>query len=208
MLHFPGPLTPAATALLQYCLEISADLVRLDPSDDMWAMAYPRSATCLTRDQACEVLRDLLDTLQRPQTYVPTTYHWLVMYECLHLHIEVLNDDPAPDLVEQLKAAADARDAWYLCFPRDAQGSEGLSIDFEGFIETYFWDTDFLLDPSIFSQLGAPAKKQLGYRADLFGVLMGLIPHATELVLKRVDACEPTESEHEEGTGGSSGRPL
>jgi len=87
MLHFPGPLTPAATALLQYCLEISADLVRLDPSDDMWAMAYPRSATCLTRDQACEVLRDLLDTLQRPQTYVPTTYHWLVMYELSLIHI-------------------------------------------------------------------------------------------------------------------------
>ena len=153
MLHFPGPLTLAATTLLQYCLEISADLVRFDPSDDTWAMAYPRSATCLTRDQACEVLRDLLDTLHRPQTYVPTTYHWLVMYECLHLHIEVLNDDPAPDLVEQLKASAHARDASYLCFARDAQGSEGFSINCEGFIETYFWDTDFLLEPSTFSQL-------------------------------------------------------
>jgi hypothetical protein len=70
MLHFPEPLTPAATALFQYCLEIAADLVRLDPSEDTWVMGYPRSATCLTRDQACEVFRDLLDALHRPQTYV------------------------------------------------------------------------------------------------------------------------------------------
>jgi hypothetical protein len=204
MLHFPEPLTPAATALFQYCLEIAADLVRLDPSEDTWVMGYPRSATCLTRDQACEVLRDLLDTLHRPQTYVPTTYHWLVIYECLHFYIEVLNDDPAPDLVEELKASARARDASYLAFPRDAQGSEGFSIDFESFIEAYFWDTDFLLDPSTFSQLGAPARQQFGYPADLFGVLMGLIPHPAELVLKRVDEVEPPEPEPEEGTGALS----
>ena len=40
---------------------------------------------------------------------------------------------------------------------------------------------DFLLEPSTFYQLGAPSRQQLGYRADLFGVLSGLLPHPAEL---------------------------
>jgi hypothetical protein len=201
MLHFPCPLTPAATEVFQYCLEISADLARADMLDDEWAMAYPLSARCFTRQRACEVLLDLLDKLRLPQEYVPTTYHWLLMYECLHLHIECLNDDPWPDFVDGLKASRVAQDATYLDFPLDSQGSAGVSIDFESFIDVYFWDTDFLLDPSTFYQLGAPSRQQLGYRADLFGVLSGLPPHPAELVLKTVDEFEATGSEGEESNG-------
>jgi hypothetical protein len=195
MLHFSSPLTPVATKMILYCLEISADLARVETSDDEWAMTYALSAKCLTQERAREVLLDLLDKLRLPQDYVLTTYHWLLMYECLHLHIECLNDDPWPALVEDLKASQDARDASYLSFPLDSQGTEGVSIDFEAFIDTYFWDTDFLLDPSTFYQLGASSKKQLGYRVDLFSVLTGLTPHPAELVLKRVDEFESTEDD-------------
>ena len=200
MLHFSSPLTPVATKMILYCLEISADLARVETSDDEWAMTYALSAKCLTQERAREVLLDLLDKLRLPQDYVPTTYHWLLMYECLHLHIECLNDDPWPELVEDLKASRDARDAGYLSFPLDSQGTEGVSIDFDAFIDTYFWDTDFLLDPSTFYQLGASSKKQLGYRVDLFSVLTGLTPHPAELVLKRVDEFESTEDEDEDDT--------
>jgi hypothetical protein len=200
MLHFSSPLTPVATKMILYCLEISADLARVETSDDEWAMTYALSAKCLTQERAREVLLDLLDKLRLPQDYVLTTYHWLLMYECLHLHIECLNDDPWPALVEDLKASQDARDASYLSFPLDSQGTEGVSIDFEAFIDTYFWDTDFLLDPSTFYQLGASSKKQLGYRVDLFSVLTGLTPHPAELVLKRVDEFESTEEEEDDTT--------
>lgn len=200
MLHFSSPLTPVATKMILYCLEISADLARVETSDDEWAMTYALSAKCLTQERAREVLLDLLDKLRLPQDYVLTTYHWLLMYECLHLHIECLNDDPWPALVEDLKASQDARDASYLSFPLDSQGTEGVSIDFEAFIDTYFWDTDFLLDPSTFYQLGASSKKQLGYRVDLFSVLTGLTPHPAELVLKRVDEFESTEEDDDDTT--------
>jgi hypothetical protein len=200
MLHFSSPLTPVATKMILYCLEISADLARVETSDDEWAMTYALSAKCLTQERAREVLLDLLDKLRLPQDYVLTTYHWLLMYECLHLHIECLNDDPWPALVEDLKASQDARDASYLSFPLDSQGTEGVSIDFEAFIDTYFWDTDFLLDPSTFYQLGASSKKQLGYRVDLFSVLTGLTPHPAELVLKRVDEFESTEDDDDDTT--------
>jgi hypothetical protein len=201
MLYGPCALTPAATEIFLYCLEMAADLARADMPDDAWAMAYPRSAQCVSRQRAREVLLDLLDKLQQPQTYVPTTYHWLLIYECLHFHIECLNDDPGPHFVDALKASRAAQDAAYLDFPLDGHGREGVSIDFEAFIEVYFWDTDFLLDPSTYEQLGAPARQQLGYRADLFGVLSGLLPHPAELVLKTVEEVEATGAEGEEGPG-------
>ena len=201
MLYVPCALTPAATEILLDCLEIAADLAGADTPDAVWAMAYPRVAQCFPRQQACAVLLDLRDKLRQPQTYVPTTYHWLLMYEGLSFHIECLNDAPGPQVIAALKTSQAAQDAAYLAFPRDRHGREGVSIDFEAFIDTYFWDTDFLLDASTYEQLGAPVKQQLGFRADLFGVVSGLLPHPAELVLKTVEEVEATGPEGEDGHG-------
>jgi hypothetical protein len=76
-----------------------------------------------------------------------------------------------------------------------------VSIDFAAFIDVYFWDIDVLLEPSTYEQLGAPAKQQLGYRADVFGVVSGLLPHPAELVLKTVEEVETTGPEGEAGYG-------
>jgi hypothetical protein len=201
MLYVPCALTPAATEICLYCLEIAADLACADTPDEVWAMAYPRVAQCFSRQQARAVLLDLCDKLRQPQTYVPTTYHWLLLYECLSFHIECLNDAPGPQVIAALQVSQVAQDATYLAFPRDRHGREGVSIDFEAFVDMYFWDTDFLLDASTYEQLGAPVKQQLGFRADLFGVVSGLLPHPAELVLKTVEEVEATGPEDEDGHG-------
>jgi hypothetical protein len=201
MLYVPCALTPAATEIFLYCLEIAADLACADTPDEVWAMAYPRVAQCFPRQQARTVLLDLRDKLRQPRTYVPTTYHWLLLYECLSFHIECLNDAPGPQVIAALKASQVAQDAAYLAFPRAKHGREGVSIDFEAFIDTYFWDTDFLLDASTYEQLGAPVKQQLGFRADLFGVVSGLLPHPAELVLRTVEEVDATDPEGEDGHG-------
>jgi hypothetical protein len=36
-------------------------------------------------------------------------------------------------------------------------------------VDTYFWDTDFLLDAEQFSQLGADAKTHLGFSSSVSG---------------------------------------
>ena len=79
MLYVPSALTPVATEIFLHCLEMSVDLTRADTPESAWAMACPRSAQCLPRQRAREVLLDLLDKLRQPQTYVPTTYHWQLM---------------------------------------------------------------------------------------------------------------------------------
>jgi hypothetical protein len=204
MLYVPCTLTPAATEICLYSLEIAADLACADTPDEVWAMAYPRVAQCFSRHQAGAVLLDLGDKLRQPQTYVPTTYHGLLMYECLSFHIECLNDVPGLQVIAALQVSHVAQDAAYLAFPRDRHGREGVAIDFEAVVETYFWDTDVLLDASTYEQLGALVTQQLGFRADLFGVVSGLRPHPVELELQTVEEVEATGPEGADGHGARS----
>jgi hypothetical protein len=199
MLRFPCPLTAAATEIFVSCLEIFADLMLdIDPPD-AWRDAYPLSAACFTPELARETLLDLGAKLQLPEEYVPTEYHWLLMYECLRSLIEVLNDDSLPSIVAQLTTLATAQDALYLSLSIRGKGGARLHIDFEALVDTYFWDTDFLIDAEQFFQLSADAKTRLGFSPSVFGVVQGLAPHPDELVLRRSEEYEPTsESEQEE----------
>jgi len=169
------------------CLELSSDQVSDIEPPDAWRDAYPLSATCFTRELARETLLDLLAKLQLPEEYVPTEYHWLLLYECLQVQIEVLNDMLLPSLVAPLTTLATAHDALYLSLPTRAKGVEGFHIDFDAPIDTYFWDTDFLMDAESFARLSAEAKTMLGFSPSVFGVTQGLAPHPEELVLRRAE---------------------
>ena len=202
MLRFPCPLTAAAMEIFVSCLELSSDEVIIFDPPDAWRDAYPLCATCFTRELARETLLDLLAKLRLPEEYAPTEYHWLLMYECLQVQIEVLNDMPLPLLVEQLKTLATVQDAVYLSLPTRATGVAGFHMDFDALIDAYFWDTDFLMDAELFSRLGPDAKASLGFSASVFGVVQGLSPHPDELVLRRSEEFglrqTTNESEQEE----------
>ena len=109
MLRFAEPLTPAAAEILRCCLEISADLACDDGLGDDWTLTYPVSARCFSAQLARETLLDLLDKLSRPERYAPTTYHELLMYECLEVEIACFNDGLLPGLFERLKSVTEAR---------------------------------------------------------------------------------------------------
>jgi hypothetical protein len=199
MLRFSAPLTAAATAIVVACLEIASDeIVDLYDSHEAWRDAYPLSATCFTPELARETLVDLVAKLRLPEEYVPTEYHWLLMYECLQGQIEALNDALLLDLVEELTTLATTQDALYLSLPTRAKGVAGFFIDFDALVDTYFWDTDFLLDAERFAQLDADAKANLGFSPSTFGVTQGLAPHPDERVLRRAEECEPTREDEQE----------
>jgi hypothetical protein len=200
MLRFSDQLTPAATAIFVMCLDLASDEVVDVDRPDAWREAYPRSATCFTPALAQATLVDLVDKLRLPEEYVPTDYHWLLMYECLQGQIEALNDAPVLPLVGLLTALATAQDALYLTLPPRAQEVAGFSIDFEALVDMYFWDTDFLLDAEQFARLDPDAKASLGFSPSVFGVIQGLAPHPDELVLRRAEEFGLTsEAEQEEG---------
>jgi hypothetical protein len=199
MLRFASPLTPAATAIFVMCLDLASDEVIDVDRPEAWQEAYPLSATCFTPELARATLVDLVAKLRLPEEYVPTDYHWLLMYECLQGQIERLNEDPLSPLVNLLTALATAQDALYLTLPPRAQDVEGFSIDFEALVDMYFWDTDFLLDAEQFARLEPDAKASLGFSPSVFGVIQGLAPHPDELVLRRAEEGAPrSESEQED----------
>ena len=187
MLRFASPLTPAATAIFVVCLELASDEVSDVDFPEAWQEAYPRSAACFTPALAQATLLDLVDKLRLPEEYVPTAYHWLLMYECLQGQIAALNDAPVLPLVGLLTRLATAQDALYLTLPPRAQEVVGFSINFDALVDMYFWDTDFLLDAEQFARLEPDAKANLGCSPSVFRVIQGLIPHADELVLRRAE---------------------
>jgi hypothetical protein len=198
MLCFQSPLTAAAREILVSCLHVAADeIVELCEDDEAWAAAYPLASTCFTPELARRVLLELLDTLDAPEIYAPTDYHWLLVYDCLKEQVALFNEAPAPSVVTRLRALAGDQDAAYLHLPTRARGMANVWIDFDEFIDAYFWDTDFLLDAGVFGQLTPDAKSSLGLSREAFGVMEGLPPHPEELVLKQW---------HEGGSGTTEGQ--
>lgn len=173
MLRFPSPLTAAATEMFVSCLEMVSDVVVDLDHPEAWHDMCPLSAACFTPTLARKTLADLLDKLRLPEEYVPTEYHWLLMYECLKVMIEVLNDHALPSLVAQLTTLATAQDALYLSLPLRAKAIVRCHIDFDALVDTYFWDRDVLMDAEHFAQLDADAKARLGVSPSVFGVVQG-----------------------------------
>jgi hypothetical protein len=203
MLRFQTPLTAAAREIVVYCLAVAADeIVDLYEDHEAWATDYPLSSACFTRELARSVLLDVLEKLNSPDWYVPTDYHWLLVYECLKEQIALFNDGPVPSVVTRLRTLASAQDPVYVHLPKRSRGTAGVWIDFDEFIDVYFWDTDFLTNAEMFSHLTPEDKRQLGFSGEACGVTHRLAPHPDELVLKRseeggIDEAKGQESSDE-----------
>jgi hypothetical protein len=194
MLRFARPLTPAAHALVAYCLEVAADDVRDLYGDDGWAASFPRSAACFTRELARNMLTDLGEKLDQPELYMPTDYHWLLMYEALQVYVSVANDDQPDDLMNELRTLAQADDTAYLDISRVRRREHRVAIDLDAFLDEFFWDMDCLLEPDLHEEFGAEQKQQLGTTPELFGVIHRLPPHPDELILRPPPATDAKAS--------------
>lgn len=65
---------------------------------------------------------------------------------------------------------------------------DGKSIDLNDFMDNYFLDTSFLIDPDRFNNMNAQEKKDLGLVDPcLFGVINRLVPAEEEISLKEID---------------------
>ena len=65
---------------------------------------------------------------------------------------------------------------------------DGESIDLNDFMDNYFLDTSFLIDPDRFNNMDAQEKKDLGLTDPcLFGVINRLVPAEEEINLKEIE---------------------
>lgn len=113
----------------------------------------------------------LLEGLVHPQAwYEMNAYHFCHLYDSLYGILEDYSYEPPP-----------GREALFpeLC---------GQSIDFNAFLEEYFFNTAFLIDPDRFNNMSSKEKEDMGF-ADpcLFGVINKLLPTEQEILLPEIE---------------------
>jgi hypothetical protein len=185
MWHTQEVMTPAAVAIVRWCLELTGVDLR-DFGDDYWTHDFPRSARVLTRPQAVEMLDALLDALRSPETYQLTDYDWLLLYETLRGEVADLNDCQLPEFNREVARLRRVEDRSYVQVLRAGTRVAQVLIDFDRFLDRYFWDLDFLLSDEVVDGLTPDQKRSLGPNPELFGLLHGLTPAPEELRLRPV----------------------
>src|SRR5688572_26403714 len=98
------------------------------------------------------------------------------MYECLACPSACLNDAPGPPIGDARKAVRVPQDAASLACSCAGHGRARVASAWAAFRGLDCWETAFLLEASTAAQRGAAAQQPLGYRADVCGVLSGLLP--------------------------------
>jgi hypothetical protein len=100
---------------------------------------------------------DLRGKLERPERYQPTDDHWLLIYEVLRLYVVTLNDDQIAEVNQLLFALASKGDDYLKC-RRKRRPLLHVTIEFDWFIDRFFWDTDVLESAAVYEQIDPRAK--------------------------------------------------
>lgn len=171
--------TEIVTAALEVCIDRLADAYG-DTDEERVAQFSSDVVGLFTYDELLAQLRRLLEAHQSPELWMPTDYHFLLLYRALQQQIEFHNDS--------------FRDA--PCMMRFGNFVVA-DIDFDWLCDLYFWDIDFLIPANQFAELPSNAKASLGFSDETFGVVQGMKPHPDELDLKLVtgESTEPIKPE-------------
>lgn len=143
----------------------------------LWGANYPLAAETFPPTLAHVTVIDMQTKLAAPEEWVPTDYHWLLLYAALETTIVYLNDGEAPEFLAEMKAAKSESDFFL----------ETEKVELEEFVEAFFWDTDFLIDATDVANLTAQGKELLRLSPEVFGLSHGMQPHPEELVMRRWD---------------------
>lgn len=178
MMIWPFQPDEAFAAILESSLSICIDQLGDRLGDQLAATNAETDGACLAGTRIWELfdpsqllgeLQKLLTAHRSTKLYMPTDYHFLMLYEVLEVQISYHNN----------RVSA--------CGHPLAFGSVLLGlVDFD-FVRDYFWDEDFLLDPEAMASLSEENKVGLGFNQETFALVQGLKPHPQELELQEVN---------------------
>lgn len=137
---------------------------------DRFKIFFPNASRFGTIPIVNNISRRLLESLVVPDKwYQLNAYHFCYLYDSLYGFTEEYSYEDE----EQRKNM----------FP-DLHGD---AIDLNDFMENYFLDTSFLIDPDRFNKMDADEKNALGLTDPcLFGVINRLVPADEEIALKEI----------------------
>ncbi|MGA1824889.1 MAG: hypothetical protein ACMUIP_09505 [bacterium] len=175
MLRFTSTPDEAFQAILEAFLEVSIDMLRDSLHSDygyenVFNGYLEQTRALFTPQELLAELEKLLKAHRSSNLYMPTDYHFLLLYDVLSQHVDIHNDTI-----------------------QDEGGTKEYGairigkIDFYALTDCYFWDLDFLLDPEVINKMCPDRKKGMGFTNETFGVVNRLRPHPTELELQIVN---------------------
>ena len=185
MLRFQRPPDVVFQAILRDSMDFSIDFIHVlienneyDESrarEDMESDC-PAMAKVFTPSLARTTLLKLRKCLDRPEIYSLNNYHYLLLFGVIAYYADIHNDMVAISESREERKEASFVDPFYI-----------ETIDVDGLLGLYFFDTDFLTDAE--TMLNIPDWFRASYTPETFGLSLGMLPHAEELELK-VDASE------------------
>ncbi len=150
--------------------KIFISLTRMDEtkSSEQCRIFFPHASRFGSVETLNALSKRLIEGLVQPDTwYRMNAYHLCYLYDSLYGTVEEYSYEPPEQRVE--------------IFPE----LHGHPIDFDRFLEEYFINTAFLIDPDRFNNLDSDKKKNLGSDDPcLFGVINKLLPTEEEIRLK------------------------
>jgi len=135
----------------------------------------PNASKVFNTKTALNTLEQMLICHKKPEVYYLNDYHYLLLYDTLENFCIIKND-----LVKDAKTNKDKREISKI-------GSFYIEeLDFDGIIDIYFFDVDFLIDADTIMELGLEGREQLNINKETFALTQGLAPHPEELMIKEL----------------------
>ena len=185
MLRFETPPDKIFMAILEAGILFMIDQIKginrakEDPENKLKDL-LPSAGKVFGSDTALATLRRMLACHKRPGLYHLNDYHYLLLYDTLQYFCEVHND-----MVREARSTFEKRRL-------SRVGAFHIErIDFDGLVDIYFYDTDFLMEGETLMALGLERRKELGLNDEAFGISQDLAPHPDELKLKMQDDQNP-----------------
>ncbi len=130
---------------------------------------FPSSHKCINWPILNKIIRILIEGLKcKKHWYHMNTYHFCILYDVLKRNAFNYNHDCLEEKILFLPELG------------------GEPIQFDAFMEDYFFNRFFLMDPDEFNSLSSEDKLNKGFSCPCqFGVINGLIPNNEEMTLKQ-----------------------
>jgi hypothetical protein len=187
MLEFASEPDPIFGAIVDAALRETRDILfpylpsaePLSPEDlagreEEYDALFPNLVPVFTWREALAMVDRLIAAKAAPELYHLNDYHWLVLYSALDLFCDLHNDK------------ALGRDGKVGPYVIDR-------IDLDAFLDTYFFDADFLAGPGLL-QAEEVQPDFYGYTRTAWKIAAGLRPSTEEQELERID---PQDSDME-----------
>ncbi|MGA1825018.1 MAG: hypothetical protein ACMUIP_10195 [bacterium] len=184
MLRFATVPDEAFQAILEAFLEISIDMLKDslqsgEGGNNVFDGYLEQTRALFTPQELLNELEKLLKAHRSPDLYMPTDYHFLLLYDVLSQLVDFHNDT--------LQDEGGKKEYGSICIGK---------IDFYALTDCYFWDLDFLLNAEVINKMHPDFKKTMGFNKETFGVVNRLRPDPKELELQIVhEEEEPQQAE-------------